>query len=271
MGTTGFSVSKYLPLGHSLADKLKFAFFGLLARPQESQRSLIIKVLDRVIPPIWLRPAVLGGMQLAIKPTDSSQAVIFDEVFIDLNYDLGKLRFTPDLILDCGAHIGLFSLLAAAVFPNAKIIAFEPNPNNVRLIRKQIAKNSLGIELIESPVSTQVSDRYFWQGNSHNGHLLQGENQAAIGYKVRTVDLPAMLRGFKPARLLLKLDVEGEEESLFPALAPIFPPECAIYFETHAGREGWDKARCTLEGCGFLVQQTNMRGLYADGIAIRGG
>jgi FkbM family methyltransferase len=248
---------------------LKFAFFGLLARPQETSRSVVRKVLSRVIPPMWLRPAALGGMQVLIKPTDWSQTVIFDEVFLEKNYDLESLDIAPDLILDCGAHIGLFSLMATAVYPKARIFAFEPNPNNVQFIRQQIAKNSLEIILIDSPVATEVSDRYFWQGNSHNSHLLEGENMEGIGYKVRTVDLPAMLRELNPGKLLLKLDVEGEEESILPAIAPIFPRECVVYFETHAGQAGWDKASSILTNCGFDVRQTNMRDKYADGIAIR--
>jgi len=260
MASAESSVFKYLALGRAGTDKLKFACFGLFAQHTGGPRSLVQKVLHRVIPPIWLKPAILGGRQLLIKPTDWSHTIIFDEVFLEKNYDLAQLKFVPDLILDCGAHIGLFSLMAATHFPAATIYAFEPNPNNTKYIRQQIAKNSLPIQLIESPVSIEAADRYFWKGGSHE----------SIAYRVRTVDLPAMLLELKPRKLLLKLDVEGEEEAILPRIVPILPRECAVFFETHAGQEGWERASGLLSAQGFSVRQTNMRDLYADGIAIRG-
>jgi FkbM family methyltransferase len=270
MASEGSPALKYLALGRSGADKLKFAWFGLFARHSGAPRGLVQKVLHRILPPIWLRPAVLGGRELLIKPTDWSHVTIFDEVFVENNYDLARVNFVPDLIMDCGAHIGMFSLLAAVHFPSAKIYAFEPNPNNISYLRKQIAKNSLPIHLIPSPVSIEVAERYFWQGESHNSHLLEGENKESVGYRVRTVDLPAMLVELKPDRLLLKLDVEGEEEAILPRIVPIFPRECVVFFETHDGREGWERASRLLSEHGFAVQQTNMRDQYADGIATRG-
>jgi FkbM family methyltransferase len=263
----GRDIGRYASLGSTAGDRAKFALFGLLAWPAKPAESLVSKALFRV-PHIWLKPAALGGRQVIIKPTDWSQTVIFDEVFLEHNYDLAKLDMEPDVILDCGAHIGLFSLMASSVFPKAKIFAFEPNPKNVALIRQQISRNSLSVELSESPVSNCVSERYFWWGNTHNGRLLQGDEQK-FGSRVETVDLPAMIRELKPKKLLLKLDVEGEEEVMWADLISVFPPDCAIYFETHDGQAGFERAEKLLTQNGFAVRQINSRDIYCDGFAMR--
>ena len=52
-------------------------------------------------------------------------------------------------------------------------------------------------------------------------------------YTVQVVDLPAMLSQRRPERLLLKLDVEGEETHIIPALLDVLPREAAVFFETH--------------------------------------
>ncbi len=42
-------------------------------------------------------------------------------------YRLGKLTFTPDVIYDIGADFGTITLTAHGLYPEAKIIAVEPN------------------------------------------------------------------------------------------------------------------------------------------------
>ncbi|MCP6036985.1 FkbM family methyltransferase, partial [Klebsiella pneumoniae] len=45
---------------------------------------------------------------------------------------------TP-LIIDCGANIGCSALFFAREFPAAKLVAVEPERNNVEMIRKNCA------------------------------------------------------------------------------------------------------------------------------------
>jgi hypothetical protein len=51
------------------------------------------------------------------------QRDVFQEVLVERNYPLEKVPFVPELVVDCGANIGLFSALAAVRFPKAKIVA----------------------------------------------------------------------------------------------------------------------------------------------------
>ena len=259
---------RYVHLGKGLGDSILFVIFGLIAPPHDRSGNRWWRLIARVIPKIWLRPKLLAGRKVLIDPTDWSQTLIFDEIFLNRTYDLEQCGFLPDTIFDCGAHIGMFSLLAAASFPEANIMAFEPNPHNAAQIRLQIAKNALPVTLIESAVSADSTERFFHVTNSHHGRLVGSGDGGSI--RVRTTDLPAMIDRLKPANLLIKIDIEGEEEILLPALVPLLPRDCAMFFETHSGVAGWDSVSRLLSENGFTVRQVNARGLFYDGFATRG-
>lgn len=60
-----------------------------------------------------------------------------------------------DLVVDIGAHIGLFSLAAGVTNPRARIVAFEPHPDMARILRENVAANALGrVEVVEKAVSS---------------------------------------------------------------------------------------------------------------------
>jgi FkbM family methyltransferase len=60
-------------------------------------------------------------------------------------YGLGRIDFKPgDVILDIGAHIGLFAVYAGLRFPEVLIHAFEPFPDNCELLRENLKRNRVG-------------------------------------------------------------------------------------------------------------------------------
>ena len=121
---------------------------------------------------------------------------------------------TP-LIVDCGAYIGVSSLWFAARFPQARIVAIEPAPDNARLLRRNAQGHQ--IEVIEAGIGAK------------EGRLaLVDSGNGTMGY--RTIDDPAvtcqvpivplrtiLARNPEPEYepLILKVDIEGSEKSLF--------------------------------------------------------
>jgi len=256
-------------LGNSLMDKMVLALFGLIAPRREWSREGWRNVVLSAVPQMWLRPKKLNGLRLLISPANWSQTVIFEEVFIGKNYDLSKVRFRPEVVVDCGAHIGMFSLLAKSAFPQARLIAFEPNPENAQLIRRQLAENELDVELIESAVSTEETELMFNAGNSHSGRLLRNECANGGAHKVRVINFPEIIKKMRPSSMVLKMDIEGEESKVFPVLMPFLPKQCAVFFETHSGEADWREIESLLQSNGFHVEQINARGQCFDGFALR--
>jgi len=46
-----------------------------------------------------------------------------------------------DVVLDVGAHIGYYTLLAMSSAPNATVVAVEASPNNADVLRRNVEKN----------------------------------------------------------------------------------------------------------------------------------
>jgi FkbM family methyltransferase len=221
-----------------------------------------------LVPHVWVRPAMLNGLSVRLDPAEISQFVIYEEVFMARVYDLGQVSFTPDLILDCGAFEGYFSLLAAARFPEAPITAFEPNARNADGLTANVRFNQLAVEVRPAAVSTRDGTATF-AGGGCGGKL----GEAADSVVVPVEDLCRVIAARQPQRLLLKLDIEGEEARLLPALMPVLPKTCAIFFEWHQGRAEYQDAAALLDANGFttsLTRENVIDGLtYIDAFAQR--
>jgi FkbM family methyltransferase len=78
---------------------------------------------------------------------------IYHEVFKDHGYRFEADTDTPR-ILDCGSHIGLSVLYFKLLYPNAKITAFEPNPDVFQVLQTNVFENGLtDVELVHAAVS----------------------------------------------------------------------------------------------------------------------
>jgi FkbM family methyltransferase len=249
-------------------------------------RGRLLFLTRYLFPEVVVRPALLGGLWLALNPSDSTHVDTFDEVVGDRNYDLELVPFAPDQIFDCGGHIGIFSLLARSRYSMAPLIIFEPNPHNIKWIRRQVQLNAMNIEVVQAAVSVREGTATFQDSDSNAGHLVDGTApehepwepgnvaEQACGvprgrYAVRLVDLPAMLSQRRPERLLLKLDVEGEETRIIPALFDVLPREVAVFFETHHGEAGWGWAKQQFTDHGFAVVERRRFPITIDGFALR--
>jgi FkbM family methyltransferase len=216
---------------------------------------------------IALRPRGFGGARIWVDLTDLGHLVSFDEIAIGHCYDLTKVPFVPGRIVDCGAHIGMFTILAARRFRGAAVATFEPNPANAAFVRRQVESNGLKVEFFEAAVSTRDGEAEFCDPDhaSNGGRLGEGGG----GYRVKVIDLIAYIRSLPASPLLLKMDIEGEELNLLPALIPLLPDSCAIFFETHGGESAWNLIRDKLRDARFSVEAISQAWPYCNGFALR--
>ena len=86
---------------------------------------------------------------------------------------------------DIGANIGLYSIYCAIIHPKSKIIAFEPSTNNLRIISRNVAINSLFNQISIFPNALSDKDNQFLylnessdlEGSAHNNYgQLQKKN-----------------------------------------------------------------------------------------------
>jgi len=193
--------------------------------------------------------------------------VIAEEFLQENIYDLSKVPFVPDVIFDCGAHIGMFSLLSQARFPKARIRAFEPNPRNIEFLKHNVGSNNLAIEIVDAAVSTEAGIGFFKESASCGGRLSDSEKNDV--YRVATIDLKNHLPSDKSTTLLLKIDIEGTEDKVLPDVLPVLPATTAVFLETHDGTASWERLSTLLERSAFRTEIVRRRGEFTDGFASR--
>ena len=149
--------------------------------------------------------------------------------------DLILKRLKPgDTVIDIGAHVGIYSLpMSEAVGPEGKIISFEPNPNNAKLLNWNIDANDCkNIKVEEQALrhKPSVSDLLI-SGINTGDHRFHGN-----GY-VKTV--PVMCTTLdnyldpKTKVDAIKMDIQGGEGEAFYGMARVLTenPDIFILWE----------------------------------------
>jgi FkbM family methyltransferase len=147
-------------------------------------------------------------------------------------------------IVDIGAHIGWFTLSAAAFVPDAAIFAYEPAPENFRLLVDNIALNGLtNVHAFEMAVFSRSGDAEFATGDrygsgSTSGTLLAemvAEPSSSGVRRVKTTTLDEIFATNAIERCeLLKLDCEGAEHDLLASASDrTFDAIARISVEVH--------------------------------------
>lgn len=136
-------------------------------------------------------------------------------------YGLESIDFQPgDIVIDIGAHVGLFAMYVAKRWPGVKVYSFEPSPTNCERFVRNTAELSDSIFLTQMAVTADgrdielALDRGNTGGTSAyvkvNGHLREA---------AQSVTLDQIIAGFQEPFInspdaqikLLKIDAEGAE------------------------------------------------------------
>jgi FkbM family methyltransferase len=168
-----------------------------------------------------------SGRKFTIYVRSSDQASDFYslmEVGVRHVYNLDP-AFAPDLVVDGGGNIGLFTLTAAALFPHAKIRTCEPVPWNVAQIRKHLAQNQMMTELLEVCIGGHPRSIPFYCREANQSSFDPGKPYASE-MEVPVMTLAEITRG-DAQRILIKLDIEGME---LEALESYVPGERRVVF-----------------------------------------
>ncbi len=136
-------------------------------------------------------------------------------IFRYREYSLPMKDFSPRFILDCGGNIGMSAVFFANIYPEAKIISLEPDPNNFKLLK-----------LNTSPYPN-VECRHCALWDKETNVEVFGINPAAFRTYEVDDDEPNAIRTTTVAKLLaesgfdeidlLKVDIEGAEKEVFGA------------------------------------------------------
>lgn len=160
--------------------------------------------------------------------------------FGHLTSDLGFELLPGDRVIDAGAHHGFFSLGAASA--GADVVAVEPNPINIDVIRRSLALHAdYRVALIQAAVGGCDGMASFNFGKTSTTGALHRSGRdwkrTLTGIEVSVVSLSSLVDGAQtgaPRVKLLKCDTEGGEYD-FIMNAPLEALRACEYlaFEVH--------------------------------------
>ena len=149
----------------------------------------------------------------------TNDRVIFNQIWLTKTYIPRGFEIKEnDVILDVGAHIGLFSILAGALAKKGKVYSFEPSLDNFNLLKENVEINKArNIELINKAVAGNSGMRGFaLSPDDPAGHAIPYDETDRKKINVPTVSLDDFIRENNIKEIdFLKMDCEGAEYEIF--------------------------------------------------------
>lgn len=176
--------------------KLKaYSFLGLVWAKRFQEKTIILK-------------------RRKFKITDSASFVaMYLDIFGHEGYKFETQKIEP-YIIDCGANIGLSLVYFNELYPNAKIIAFEPDPKLFEICKKNTAYFEEKLKIYPYALWNEETTLYFESEGADGGRVekVEGEQSDILPSK-NTIEVKAVrLQKYLNQRIdLLKIDIEGAE------------------------------------------------------------
>jgi FkbM family methyltransferase len=176
-----------------------------------------------------------------------------------------------DVVVDIGANIGFFSLLAARlVGDKGRVYSFEPEPTNFAFLCKNIALNGYeNVTAFQKVVSDRAGRTKLYLANETGAHTLREAHDSEYFTQekggdfidVESIVLDEFFTGTNDRVDVVKMDVEGAEMLVFSGMdriigrnkkIKIFTEFCPAFMR-EMGNAPEELARRILEVYGFMV------------------
>jgi len=158
------------------------------------------------------------SINLSYSPRYHFYPIIFSMVtgrYEPFTMDLFKKSIKPTMvILDIGAHIGIYTICAACrLGSEGKVYAFEPDPRNLPFLEANIKKNGFAdrVTVIPKAVSSQTTKTSFYLAENTGVSSIFGKNDKT---KTETHVEMIALDDFLEESVIpdvIKIDIEGAE------------------------------------------------------------
>ncbi|MDZ7956315.1 MAG: FkbM family methyltransferase [Aulosira sp. DedQUE10] len=148
----------------------------------------------------------------------TSDSSVFNQIFIHEEYfDIGKID-NVNWIIDCGANVGYSSIYLLNKYPQANVIAIEPDPGNFELCCMNLAPYGKRAYVINSAIWSSTVDLVIDKPLQNNGEwaIQVRPCQAGETPALNAIDIKSLLEDFNIDRVdILKVDIETAELEVF--------------------------------------------------------
>jgi len=141
-----------------------------------------------------------------------------EKIFLNNEYR-SPFLIAPKFIVDAGANIGMATLFFAQEFPDARIVAIEPEHSNFCLLKKN-CEHLPNVTLINAALWSSDSEALtIADPNAEKWaiSISEADNKGAkSGNAVAAITIVDLLKKFSIKEIdILKIDIEGAEKELF--------------------------------------------------------
>lgn len=175
---------------------------------------------------------VLGSKMYigSISTSGVSHSLLFNHVYEKMETDLFMNSVNDGMVVvDIGANIGYYSLIAAKLVGNSgKVYAFEPEPDNYRLLVQNIKVNNYGnIVAVQKAVSDSSGKRMLFLSKMAHDHSFTKESAMDTKDGPRRIEIETTsLDEFFKQEIrqvvdLVKIDTEGAEWFILKGMSEI--------------------------------------------------
>ena len=158
----------------------------------------------------------------------------FNEVFVNEEYYFDK-EIQVDFIIDCGANIGLTSIYLKWQFPNAFIVAVEPEKSNYDILIKNLSNYSPSIQCLQKAIWNKETELRIKNKDAGKWAFSVEETLIQDPSNIKAITIDNILIKFGRRQIdILKIDIEGAELELFQSgYENWLPITKLILIETH--------------------------------------
>ncbi len=165
------------------------------------------------------RAIKLSGIRYPIhlRPCTSDEKV-FWQIFVNKEYDI-NFGHKPQIIIDGGANIGLASIYFKNKYPDATIIAVEPDMENVTVLKLNMEQyDNIHIKcaaLWSEKANVRISDKMKMGKWGVVTEALNDNNESDLEV-IDTITISGIMEEYDLKFIdVLKLDIESAEKQLF--------------------------------------------------------
>jgi len=138
------------------------------------------------------------------------------------------------IFVDVGANIGWYTIIASKIVgQTGNVLAFEPDPTNFELLKKNCALNGLkNVELINQALSDKSDSEFLYRSSNNFGdHRLYASEEEREKIVVGTLTLDNLIesRGLKNIQTI-KVDTQGSEPKILRGMQRYIKREKPVIF-----------------------------------------
>jgi FkbM family methyltransferase len=191
---------------------------------------------------------------------NTSDIDVFSQIFVHREYRCLDNVKDAQLIIDCGANVGYSAVYFLTWFPNAHVIAVEPDPDNFKMLLKNTAAYGSRVTAICSGVWSEeiglvMNDERFGDDREWARTVRPAREGEAATFFAKDIGILLQQSGFDHISIL-KIDIEGSESEVFRTnykswlgkvdnlVIELHDEECADNFKKAVSGENFEINEC---------------------------